>query len=80
MIVVLFLLCRLEGAVTFKNNYGFWGGAITIENEEANGYYTENDETFEQSSITFPDDTVFVDNQSDVSQSFFNTYRNIFYW
>lgn len=52
--------------MTFKNNRGRAGAAIYIDTE-INQYYTKEGETFEESSVTFPDDTVFMDNLAEVS-------------
>lgn len=42
---------------------------MVTENSKINRYYTEEDETFEGSSVTFPDDAIFLDSDADVSKN-----------
>ncbi|CAM9218136.1 unnamed protein product [Laminaria digitata] len=54
----------MEGPTTFSNNHANWGGAI-MNVETKNGRYADDDvEELRVPTITFPDDTVFINNRA----------------
>lgn len=62
---------RLEGSTTFKNNRAFFGGGIysIVELSRFGGDNFEETygREYRPATITFPGDTVFEDNDADVS-------------
>lgn len=58
---------RLTGMTTFSENTAWNGGAIF--NREVPAPYSDDEELegFEASVITYPDDTVFIDNRAEVT-------------
>lgn len=62
---------RLEGSTTFKNNRAFFAAGI-YSLAELNTFSSDNFEEiygreYRPATITFPEDTVFEDNDADVS-------------
>lgn len=56
----------MEGPTTFLANSANWGGAI-MNVETQNGRYADDDaEEVEVPTISYPDDTVFINNSAQV--------------
>ena len=76
----VFWLCsveRMEGSTTFSENRANWGGAIMNVETSSGRYADDDEEEFEIPTITFPDDTVFINNSAEVGHCFFSTSTNI---
>ena len=57
---------RLTGQTTFSNNGAWFGGAIYNRKDAPSYFDDEEIEDYETPVITFPDDTVFIDNTATV--------------
>lgn len=67
----------MTGSTTFSENKAWYGGAI-FNREVAPSYYDDEElEDFEESVITYPDDTVFTDNKAEVRSSVRQALRKI---
>ncbi|CAN0231276.1 unnamed protein product [Scytosiphon promiscuus] len=60
---------ELEGETTFRENYGFYGGAI-FNDASASSAFSEDDEKYSMPIIQYPADTVFEDNYGEYCNDF----------
>ncbi|CAB1113980.1 unnamed protein product [Ectocarpus sp. CCAP 1310/34] len=62
-------IVKLTGSTTFRQNYGNWGGAV-FNSAVPNAYFTAEDESYVMPTISYPEDTIFEDNDAQYCNDF----------